>query len=172
MTRRTADRDPIQAFKALDACHVQIADHLMRLEALMDRYESRGTDAATQAEARAIEAFFSSTSRQHHRDEETLVFPELLASPDAELVATVRVLQQDHGWIEEDWLALAPRLRAVAGGQSDVDPAELRHTAQVFTDLVREHIELEESLIYPEAKALLQRAARARSARRERIAPG
>jgi hemerythrin-like domain-containing protein len=172
MNDRNAEQDPIQAFKALDACHARIADHLVRLDALMDGYESRGADAATQAEARAIEAFFSGTSSQHHRDEETLVFPALLAGPDAELVATVRVLQQDHGWIEEDWLALAPRLRAVAGGQCDVDPAELRHSAQVFTDLVREHIELEESLIYPEAKALLRRAARARSARRERLAPG
>jgi iron-sulfur cluster repair protein YtfE (RIC family) len=109
MNARNAARDPIQA---------QIADHLSRLEALMDRCESQGVDAQAQAEARAIEAFFSSHSRQHHRDEETLVFPELLASADAELVATVRVLQQDHGWIEEDWLALAPRARRPSGCRS------------------------------------------------------
>jgi len=147
-------------FVALDACHVQIAAHLKRLVGLMDHYDRHGADAQAQTEAGEIEAFFSSTSRDHHREEEQRVFPALLTSADAELAAAVQVLQQDHGWIEEDWLELAPKLRAVHGGQADVDPAELRHAAQVFGDLCREHIELEESLVYPEAKARLQQAKR------------
>jgi hypothetical protein len=113
-------------FRALDDCHQQIAAHLDRLGALMDHLDGAGVDAHAQAEAKAIEAFFSSTSQRHHLDEETKVFPPLLASTDVDLVATVRMLQQDHGWIEEDWLAIAPQLRAIANGYNWYDPAEMR----------------------------------------------
>jgi hypothetical protein len=51
------------------------------------------------------------------------VFPSLPSSADAELVAAVRSLQQDHRWIEENWIALAPQLRAIAPGLHWVDPA-------------------------------------------------
>ena len=150
-------------FKALDDCHQQIAAHLDRLGALMDHLDRAGVDPQAQEEARAIEAFFSSTSQRHHLDEETKVFPQLLASTDVDLVSTVRMLQQDHGWIEEDWIAIAPQLRAIASGYSWYDPAELRHALQVFLDLCREHIALEESLIYPEAKAQAEKLQRRRA---------
>ncbi len=141
-------------FSVLDDCHRQIAEHLARLDGLIEHLDRVGVDARAQDEARAIETFFSQTSQRHHQEEEATVFPGLLASSDAELVATVRMLQQDHGWIEEDWLAIAPQLRAVAAGYNWYDPAELRHGVQVFLELCREHIQLEESIVYPEAKAL------------------
>ncbi len=152
-------------FKALDACHQQIAAHLDRLGVLIAHLADQGVDAHAQHEAREIEAFFSATSQQHHADEEAKVFPALLASGDEALVATVRMLQQDHGWIEEDWLALAPQLRAIAAGYSWYDPAELQHGIEVFLELCREHIALEESVIYPEAKAFAAKLARRRAAR-------
>ena len=150
-------------FQALDACHQQIAAHLARLETLMVHLGDRGVDAHAQQEARQIEAFFSETSQRHHQEEETLVFPALLDSADLALVATVRMLQQDHGWIEEDWLAIAPQLRAIAAGYSWHDPDELRHGIGVFLELCREHIQLEESIIYPQAKAIATNLARRRA---------
>ncbi len=150
-------------FKALDACHQQIAAHLERLDALCARLADQGVDDIAQAEARLIEAFFSSTSQAHHQEEELKVFPSLLSSTDEALVATVRMLQQDHGWIEEDWLAIAPQLRAIAAGYSWFDPDELRHAITVFLELCREHIQLEESIIYPEAKAIAAKLARRRA---------
>ena len=150
-------------FKALDTCHQQIAAHLERLDALCARLSDQGVDPVAQAEARLIEAFFSSTSQAHHQEEELKVFPSLLSSTDEALVATVRMLQQDHGWIEEDWLAIAPQLRAIAAGYSWFDPDELRHAITVFLELCREHIQLEESIIYPEAKAIAAKLARRRA---------
>jgi hypothetical protein len=73
------------------------------------------------------------------------------------------MLQQDHGWIEEDWLAIAPQLRAIAAGYNWYDPDELRHGISVFLELCREHIQLEESIIYPEAKAAVDKLARRRA---------
>lgn len=150
-------------FKALDATHQQIVDHLNRLDSLIDHLEREGADPHAQDEARAIEAFFSATAQPHHKDEEAKVFPPLLASGDEVLASNVRLLQQDHGWIEEDWLAIAPQLRAVASGYSWVEPAELRHGVQVFIELCREHLLLEESVVYPEAKALAARLERRRA---------
>ena len=81
------------------------------------------------------------------------MFPVLLNSGNAELANAVRTLQQDHGWIEEDWIELAPRLRAIAVGNGWTDPAEFQSYVEVFSKLMQGHIALEETLIYPESKA-------------------
>jgi hemerythrin-like domain-containing protein len=148
----SAQTKPV-SFEALDACHQQIQQHLDQLAELVGRLESGAADATAQKLAGAVEAFFSGTSREHHAEEERTVFPPLLASGNAELVAAVRTLLQDHGWIEENWLELAPQLRAIALGNNWLDAAEFQHAAQVFRELCSAHIALEESLIYPESKA-------------------
>lgn len=145
-------------FKALDACHQQIAEHLARLDALVEHLVSEGVDAHAQGEARAIEAFFSETSQRHHLDEESKVFPPLLSSSDEALVATVRMLQQDHGWIEEDWHELQPQVQAVAEGYNWYDLAMLSAAVPVFESLYQEHIALEEVVVYPAARNLLRHA--------------
>ena len=78
-----------------------------------------------------------------------------MLSDNAELVQVVQTLQQDHGWIEQNWLELAPMLRAIAQGEDWVDMAEFKHNSEVFLNLCHDHIVLEETLIYPEAKARL-----------------
>ena len=153
------------SFDALDACHQQIQRHLTELAALGQHIEATGVDDVARQQAGSIEAFFSGTSRQHHLDEEEKVFPPLLVGGDAELVAAVRRLQQDHGWIEENWLELAPQLRAIASGNNWFDPAEFQHDVEVFLDLCRGHIALEETLIYPQSKAHWAQAVAMRSAR-------
>lgn len=146
--------DPQDAsFEALNACHQQIQQHLAKLAALARHLEVQGLDHDAQQLAGDIEAFFSGTSRQHHEDEEKTVFPPLLASANAELVAAVRTLQQDHGWIEANWLELSPQLQAIASGNSWFEPAEFQHNADVFIELYQGHIALEEALAYPEARA-------------------
>jgi hemerythrin-like domain-containing protein len=149
--------------QALDACHQEITAHLHRLAALVDHLAAAGADAHARQEARQVEGFFSATSQRHHQEEEAGVFPALLASGDEALVATVRMLQQDHGWIEEDWLAIAPQLRAIASGYSWYDIDELRHGIEVFVELCREHIQLEESIVYPQARAIAGKLARRRA---------
>ena len=142
-------------FKALDACHQQIHEHLAELADLLERVEDFSDSAHSRQKAKTIEAFFSETSREHHAEEERNVFPNLLLGDNAELVHAVQTLKQDHGWIEQNWLELAPMLRAIAQGEDWVDMAELKHNAEVFLNLCRDHIVREETLIYPEAKARL-----------------
>jgi hemerythrin-like domain-containing protein len=152
-------------FEALDACHQQIQAHLHELSDLAKYVSDNGIDHQVQQKALDIEAFFSGTSREHHAQEEASVFPALLASDDAALVAAVRSLQQDHGWIEENWIELAPRLRAIASGNGWIDETEFLNYVEVFLELCNSHIALEETLIYPESKARWADAVAARAQR-------
>ncbi|MCW2310914.1 hemerythrin domain-containing protein [Rhodoferax antarcticus] len=154
-------------FQALDACHQQIHEHLAELTDVLEKLQMGADESQYRQQMREIEAFFSGTAHQHHADEEKNIFPKLLASDNAELVQAVKTLQQDHGWIEQNWLELAPMLRAIANGEDWVDMAELQHSVEVFLALLHDHILLEETLIYPEAKGQF---AQELAARKQRIA--
>ena len=143
---------PLPEFEALDRTHREALQMLKAFDELLIHVDENGPDAVANASAHKIMGFFAGPGRQHHADEEALVFPPLLASGDTELVQHVRRLQQDHGWIEEDWLELAPQIEAIANGYNWYDLTMLRQALPVFTALYEEHIALEESLIYPEAK--------------------
>lgn len=142
------------SYEALDACHRQIRVHLAELAALAQQIETTGVNDQARQQAALVETFFSSTSRQHHAEEERDMFPMLLASGNPELVSLVRSLQQDHGWIEENWIELGPQLRAIASGNNWFEVSEFQHGVEVFLALYLSHIELEETRIYPESRAL------------------
>jgi hemerythrin-like domain-containing protein len=141
-------------FHALDTGHQQMLEHLQALSALAQHIETQGIDADAQQQADQIETLFSGTSRAHHAQEEEVVFPLILAGKDEALKATVKALQQDHGWIEENWIELSPKLRAIASGNSWFEPAELVSQVAIFVALVQNHIEQEEATVYPAAKSL------------------
>lgn len=148
-------------FTALDQCHQQVLNTLQVLGGLIERLDRNGVDSEARSMAAEVVRFFNQSARQHHADEENHVFPSLLASGDALLVQHVQRLQQDHGWLEEDWLTLEPPLTAIAEGYSWYDLDMLRQALPVFAELYQDHIDLEESLIYPEAKARMAPRAQA-----------
>lgn len=151
---------PADGFDALDVCHQQSLLALGKLAALVTRLASAGADAETRSLASEVLTHFSTTARRHHEDEERHVFPGLLKAGDPETVQAVLRLQQDHDWIEEDWMELSPHLDALASGQSWYDIDLLREGASIFTALMHDHIAFEESMIYPQARALLDVGAR------------
>jgi hemerythrin-like domain-containing protein len=139
-------------FESLDQTHRQVLENLEQLALLAQRLDTQGVDDTARQLAGRIHGFFEDTARAHHAAEEKTVFPPLLVSADADLVQHVQRLQQDHGWIEEDWLDLGPQLQAIAEGQSWYDLDFLRAAIPVFTDLYREHIVLEETIVYPASR--------------------
>jgi len=163
------------AFGVLDECHRRTLAALDKLETIVDRIDG-GVDAQTRMLAAEVVRHFSTTVREHHEDEERHVFPKLLATADAETEQTILRLQQDHHWLDEDWHELEPHLDAIARGQNWYDVAFLRDGVTVFSALARDHIELEETCLYPEARARTgaveaeamgrEMAARRRAARR------
>lgn len=155
-TRGTDQPVILDGFEVLDACHRETIVKLGQLAALVAGLGDGEPDAAARTLAREIVRFFTTTARQHHLDEEQHVFPELLTRGSDEVVQAVRRLRQDHGWLEEDWLELEPQLDALASGQSWVDRAVLREGVEIFVALSRDHVTLEESFIYPQARAMLR----------------
>lgn len=142
-------------FVVLEACHRRMLAAADALEELVQTHDRDGVTRAVRASAAVIADFYSTTARRHHEDEERHVFPALLASSDAELVQMVLRLQQDHGWLEEDWMELEPHVQAIATGYGTYDIDTLRQGVPIFAALHRDHIALEESLAYPGARARL-----------------
>ncbi len=139
-------------FESLDTAHRAALQMVQAAERLVAQLDGNGADDESRALAREILLYFSGPGTHHHADEERHVFPGLLASGDAELVQHVRRLQQDHGWLEQDWRELAPQIDAIANGYDWYDVDVLREALPVFATLYRDHIALEESLIYPAAR--------------------
>lgn len=150
----------LDGFEVLDACHRQTLLMLDKLALLLSRLESGGQDEQTRAMAQEIVGFFSNTARRHHEDEELHIFPKLLTRSDPDTVQAVLRLQQDHHWLEEDWIEISPQLDAIANGQSWYDIDILRESIEIFAALSHEHVALEESCIYPQAREQLGAAER------------
>jgi hemerythrin-like domain-containing protein len=140
------------SFESLDDTHHQVIENLGQLASLLEHLDASGADDTARRLASEICSFFDATARAHHLAEEQFVFPSLLSSGDAELVQHVQRLQQDHGWLEEDWLELEPQLKAVAEGYNWYDPDVLRSAIPIFSELYREHIALEETVVYPASR--------------------
>lgn len=96
--------------------------------------------------------------------EEGTVLQALLDSGDAEQVTAARTLQQDHGWIEQNWIEIGPQLRAIAQGNHWIDSSEFMHGAEVFLELCYAHTALEETLIPAHHAATKDAAASAQAA--------
>jgi hemerythrin-like domain-containing protein len=144
---------------ALDRTHRQILQLIGEFGTLVERVAQGEPDAETRKIAQRLCNFFGGEARKHHADEERIVFPELIALGDAELTQHVLRLQQDHGWIEEDWFEIEPLLQAIAQGMGSVDVELLRSMLEVFEPLLREHIALEETTVYPTARRRREEAA-------------
>ena len=129
---------PLQPFDVLDTCHQQVVLTLQKLTELIDHIEAQGVDGQAQAWARDIFLFFMNTAREHHLDEERHIFPTMLSSGDASLMEAAMRLQQDHGWIEEDWLELAPQIESIAAGYNWFNLEQLRLAVPVFQALYQD----------------------------------
>jgi iron-sulfur cluster repair protein YtfE (RIC family) len=146
---------PIQVdgLEVLDLCHRNTVTALGKLAALVEHLATAGADLKAQALAAEVFEHFSVSLREHHQDEERVVFPRLLLTADAVTAPLVRRLQQDHAWLEEDWLELSPQIDAVACGQAFFDLDLLREGSEIFRALLHDHITLEESVIYPSVRS-------------------
>ncbi len=142
-----------EPFDVLDSTHQEIVSALQQLQQLVGHLRDNGVDRKAQDAAKSLFLFFMNTARQHHLDEEKHVFPQLINSGDDQLIHTTLRLQQDHGWIEEDWLELAPQIESISAGYNWYNIEQLEHAIPVFAALYHDHMKLEESLIYPEARA-------------------
>lgn len=159
------------AAESLDPCHAEILAQLLRLDAAVADYARTQGNEGLRRTLRDVVTFFDSVAAPHHLNEEREIFPLLLARGEPSLVQVVQRLQQDHGWLEQDWLELAPMLRSIGENTGWIDPGMIRELVDVFAGLYRDHIDLEESLVYPTSRRMTQEADRARQRRRLKLLP-
>jgi len=140
----------------LESTHEQIRYWLDELQGLVDHMEREGWDTWARDKARAVIDFFSHTGRQHHLDVDRQVLPLVAGRGDETIETDVERLRTDHGWIDEDWGELRTQLQPVAEGFGGYDVDTLRRAAEIFTDVLREKVEREKSLLPPAERALAE----------------
>lgn len=145
-------------FGFLDQSHQELQQMLLALREIVEAIDMDGLTPEVRHRIRTTMEWFNTAAREHHLDEERHVFPALLASTNPEVRQTAERLVQDHGWIEADWLEIAPSLAAAADGYHWYDLDVLRHSVEVFEQLYLDHLTLEEQLAYPQARSLIPKA--------------
>jgi hemerythrin-like domain-containing protein len=142
-----------QPFEMLEACHERVHRTLGLLHKLREHLILHGADEQARDAARDVMRYFDRAAPEHHRDEELHVFPALLALCDAPTQALVARLRQDHLDMEWRWKAARAVLVAIADGtRASLTPADDAHL-DAFAALYDRHIEDEETLAYPAARA-------------------
>jgi hemerythrin-like domain-containing protein len=142
-------------FEMLEACHERVQRTLGLLHKLREHLILHGADEQVRDAARDVMRYFDRAAPEHHRDEELHVFPALLALCDAPTQALVARLRQDHLEMESGWTTARAVLAAIAEGTlARLTPADDAHL-DAFAALYDRHIEDEETIAYPAARARL-----------------
>jgi len=144
-----------QPFEMLEACHDRVRRSLGLLERLIAHVDARGHDAASRDAARDVLRYFDVAAPLHHQDEELHVFPRLLGSGDAELMAAAERLRTEHERMSALWASLrVPLSRWTDPATSGPLDAAERLLAREFQDLYAGHMEREEGVAFPVARDL------------------
>jgi len=140
----------------LYACHDRVGRQCETLSRLAQHLLANGSDVAAQQAATAVLRYFDLAAPQHHADEELDVFPAILNATTGNSKADVAVLidhlLQDHRTLESLWEHLSIALNRVAHGL----PAQLNlDTLNAFLNCYRNHIDLENQLLFAKLNQLL-----------------
>jgi hemerythrin-like domain-containing protein len=144
-----------QPFEMLQACHERVQRMLALLGRLREHLPGHGCDASARDAARDVMRYFDVAAPHHHQDEESHVFPRLLAAGDPKTVAVVQRLQQEHVQMEARWQAARQVLAAIAAGELSALAPEQEAALDDFAGIYGAHIEAEEGIAYPAAAALI-----------------
>ena len=140
-------------FAMLDACHERVERMLDLLARLRAHLIKDGCDEQARQAARDVIRYFDIAAPAHHADEERHIFPVLLAA--GQLASEVQRLQNDHTEFESAWARVRATLARVAdgtwAGTSMHDEAALSSFASIY----ERHIPLEEQLVFPAARRLM-----------------
>ncbi len=143
----------------LTDCHRRIEHFLNILCVVVERARGR---SLSQEEIGAVEAsihYFRVGGKRHNADEEESLFPRLRQEGAAIALENLESLEHDHRTADglhataeslyEKWIA--------AGSLSEEDYARLSSCAQSLQQLYKEHIQVEERVVFPMAAQLLDR---------------
>ena len=132
----------------LAACHERIEGLCATLVRLKTHVRARGGDLNAQMAAERVWGYFAQAGRWHHEDEEHDLAPLLERVGDGELTTTMARLMAEHRDLERAYAPLERMLRALPAVPADL-PIE------PYVSLMRAHMEAENTVILPRARAVL-----------------
>jgi hemerythrin-like domain-containing protein len=148
-----------QPYEMLAACHERVQRSLDLLGRLVDYVDDKGHDAQTRSAAADVLRYFDIAAPLHHQDEEQHVFPLLLKRGNTALQTTVLRLQADHRQMEALWAVVRTALlRWSEPDCTESVAADTRASIERFRGIYGGHIEAEEGLAFPAARAAMDAA--------------
>jgi len=159
----------------LEACHERVQRSLDLLARLVEHIDHKGHDAQSRSAAMDVLRYFELAAPLHHQDEETHVFPLLLAQGDAAMHQAVSRLQHDHRHMERLWAAVREPLSSWSQpGVVEEVSQQARTDIEAFRNIYGVHIKTEEGLVFPAARSRMDDAGlagmgRAMQARRQSV---
>lgn len=146
-------------FEMLSACHERVLRSLALLGRLQDYLRGHPCDDSARQAARDVLRYFDIAAPLHHEDEEKHVFPLLQGSSDAALRDAVARLHGEHQAMAARWQEARAALEALAEGRITAFSAAQQAALTAFAAGYAEHIRIEETLVYPAARAMLDASA-------------
>jgi hemerythrin-like domain-containing protein len=143
MTPRDDDgpRDP---FRMLEKSHRRLVENLELLRGAV----SRLPDPGAAEDVRDVAAFVARSVPRHERDEELSLFPRI--RDDGDLAPILAELEEEHRRHE----ALHAELDALAAAEP-LDAARLQDLSRRLDAAYERHVDVEETRVFPAARAAL-----------------
>lgn len=143
----------------LSDCHRRIERFLDVLVEVVRRAQGRGPDAGEQSAIESALRYFRQSGPRHNMDEEESLFPRLKDLGAAAVLHEMDRLLSDHAEaapLHEEVDALYTRWIA-DGVLSEADAVRLAAITARLQQLYRDHIRVEEELVFPCAARLFDR---------------
>lgn len=134
----------------LAACHERILTHCRLLERIVEHHARGELGPAVLGACAQVVRYFTTAARHHHEDEEQDLFPRLRAI-DPALTDTLARLEAEHVRLAAAWTLLERQLAVPAQAGN----SEMRESAETFCAAYRAHIDRENSVLLPAARAQL-----------------
>ncbi|HLO93828.1 MAG TPA: hemerythrin domain-containing protein [Burkholderiaceae bacterium] len=151
-----------QPFELLQACHERVERSLQLLVRLRQHLKVQGLDSRARDAARDIRRYFDIAAPLHHEDEERHVLPVLEQLQDEALQEVCTRLRDDHQRIHAQWQVLRALLAQLDQQPDGVMPPlqldMLSRAGDAFVDIHKEHLRLEDQLVFPGARQALSTA--------------
>jgi len=144
----------------LTDCHRRIEQFLNILATVAERVSGRGLTGEEAAAVQAALQYFRTGGVRHTADEEESLFPRLRAETESGSMAKLDALEADH----ETAAALHEAVEQIYfewlknGAPSSERETELRAAMERLKGLYQAHIAVEESVVFPQAAKVLDRA--------------
>ncbi|MDQ2844335.1 MAG: hemerythrin domain-containing protein [Acidobacteriota bacterium] len=148
--------DPIGMLKD---CHRRIEHFLHILCVVADRGEGRALSDEERAAVQSALAYFRSGGRRHTADEEESLFPRLERGDGADQFEDIAGLQDDHRHADTLHVAVDQLYSfwIATGRLQKKDELQLSSATKQLKQLYADHIQVEETIVFPRASKLLDK---------------